>query len=97
MPQVIDRYEFQDAIFNNGLDLEIYDDYSGRAMYGKECVGVVGDLGDFAMFCAAIGSTVSDWEWVRHARQDSMGMKSIFYFPGVQIEPKGESDEEDES
>lgn len=31
---------------DNGLDVTLHDDYSGRGMYGKQCAAVVGEQDD---------------------------------------------------
>lgn len=78
--------------------------YSGRAMYGRECLGV--DVSDFADFLTtytealrhqAPSSNNDEWwdaidEGLRSARTDSMGMGIIVYFPGVKY-----TDEDDDS
>ena len=62
------------------VDGEIYPDYSGRGMFGDECVGVVlkdeGDLFRFAWnlpddFAELLGNP----EW------DNMGLREIAYWP----------------
>ena len=68
----------------DGVDGEIYPDYSGRGMYGDECVGIIlkdeGDLFRFAGlldddFVELLGSP----EW------DSMGLREIAYWPKVTV------------
>lgn len=71
-----------------GLDVELYEKYSGRGMYGEETSGVVGSLGDIicAIAYAAnqmgydrgyLGEEYNDdesfLEWTKHIRFDSMG------------------------
>ena len=59
-------------------------EYSGRAMYGATCLGIVHDsldqLIDFVVAMAEDGVSL------RGARQDSMGHSTITYWPGVQVE-----------
>lgn len=78
--------------------------YSGRAMYGKECLGVtcsnpiravletvaylVENQGDSEEVTEAIDALARD------PRTDSMGMAAIVYFPNIAWE---EEDEEDEA
>ena len=68
----------------DGVDGEIRTDYSGRGMYGDECVGIIlkdeGDLFRFAGlldddFVELLGSP----EW------DSMGLREIAYWPKVTV------------
>ena len=64
-------------------------DYSGRAMYGAKCVGIVGDMGDAMRFVLAVAQVV-DREMAefltRDVRSDSMGLSNIYYWPGLQVE-----------
>lgn len=41
---------------NLGLDVTLYENYSGRGMYGKVTNGVVGSLGDVVKCIAAVSS-----------------------------------------
>ena len=64
-------------------------DYSGRAMYGETCFGiVVNSPGKLAEFAMAIGEYL-DAKTARHlarrAREDAMGMSIIYYWPGVTL------------
>lgn len=69
-------------------------DYSGRAMYGKTCVGVSGDNPmPFIIECMKnfmdMGDTdyASDFfELLQHHKTDSMGCGTIVYFPRWVIE-----------
>ena len=41
---------------NEGIDIEVYHDYSGRGMYGRTTAGLqIQDIGDFGTACAAYG------------------------------------------
>lgn len=83
--------------------------YSGRSMYGRECLGVtthsMGDLIADVMVAAA------DWtqdepdgdraagdaaEAFRQMRTDSMGHDTIVYFPGVPFTDDDSSDDEED-
>lgn len=83
--------------------------YSGRGMYGSECLGVVvprGELGDFIAdlveglgeFCD--GDEDSDInhrdvaDGLRMMRTDDMGRDMIVYFPGVPYVGEQEEDNE---
>lgn len=69
-------------------------DYSGRSMYGRECLGIEMRAEDVPMFFAAVGYVqgVAEAEeedytedlmrLVGAARTDSMGHDVIVYFPG---------------
>jgi hypothetical protein len=82
----ISRDQVRRVIDDTGRDIRIYERYSGRAMYGEQCFGVVCAIGDFALFCAALGSSADDWDFVGGCRTDDLGLSTIFYFPGVQLD-----------
>ena len=92
---------YQDA------DEVIRADYSGRGMYGRECLGMVFDS-DSHFFLFMVEFTrlyYTDWErkhdlhdWeprdiFDEVRTDNMGYSTIFYMPSVKVAP-GEDDEE---
>ena len=47
--------ELAELLVNNGSDLRIYEDYSGRGMYGKTTTGIQCD--DIKDFLDAVGET----------------------------------------
>lgn len=82
----IPRQTLLDALSVADLDEDaLYEGYSGRGMYGAECFGFTCTLREFAIVCAALGSTADDWDFVGKVQTDSMGLGQIFYFPGVGI------------
>lgn len=72
---------------------EFRDDYSGRGMYGKICVGIVGDFNPlWLVLCLAdvIRDSVTDddicaEDFLGEPRQDSMGKQIIVYFPKLEV------------
>lgn len=63
-------------------------DYSGRYMFGRECLGLVGSAADLVAFAIAL-ATVSKYhpdaedleiDWVKNVSQDSMGLSTIYYY-----------------
>ncbi|HNT78169.1 MAG TPA: hypothetical protein PKH77_24410 [Anaerolineae bacterium] len=64
--------------------------YSGRSMYGRECVGAVIGRHDSQAYLAALTMLYADDEereelsnlW-RDVCSDSMGMGTVIYFPSV--------------
>lgn len=82
-------------------DAIIREHYSGRGMYGKDCVGFVISQGDVLSLGAAIGTAMEridredqDYEdgdlevlqsMIQCGTLDSMGLSVIVYFPGVEI------------
>jgi hypothetical protein len=69
--------------------------YSGRAMYGQECLGI--DLDSEAdAFRIALAIQSSDLaDALSRPRYDSMGLGIIVYFPNVAV-PEGVTDDDDE-
>lgn len=94
------KYEaLEGAAYDAGLEPDdaIRQSYSGRAMYGRECVGLVhhgqGELIRFAL--ALVRQDENAEEWLPETRSDSMGLNQITYWPDVTIEHE-EEDEDDE-
>jgi hypothetical protein len=79
----MDRMMFEQACYDAG-DLEVRDNYSGRAMYGKTCIGVVGSLRNafklIAFLAIEDGNLAVDL--ADAVCTDSMGRSEIIYFPG---------------
>ncbi len=68
-------------------DGSIYHGYSGRAMYGKECIGITTSKPFKAIELAAQYG-------ITGAKMDSMGLDSIVYWPNIKsVEPDEESEE----
>jgi hypothetical protein len=73
-------------------ECSIYEQYSGRGMYGDTCFGIdvdrysTGDVGTM-MMCIAEDLSEADidinaFEW--KLRTDSLGLGTIYYFPCLQ-------------
>mgnify|MGYP003395646932 CR=1 FL=1 len=60
--------------------------YSGRFMYGKECLGVTLSRGqsetDFVLDIAEFDPTVA--QLLRHPTSDAMGLGIIIYWPSIE-------------
>jgi hypothetical protein len=84
----IDRTTIVNALSAAGLDDDaLYTDYSGRAMYGDTCLGIVHDgLGELLTIVVELDRAGLELGWLANARQDSMGHSDITYFPGVTVE-----------
>lgn len=76
--------------------------YSGRAMYGKTCVAIVGDDLNMFKFGLALGAQADEdtmpiddllYE-AENMKQDSMGLGTVYYWPRVPF--VGEEDAEEE-
>jgi hypothetical protein len=90
--------EIVDALSVMGIeDASVMTDYSGRAMYGAKCFGVVVDAPDFTVGAAMalmfaerdnqeLDATDVMYDLCRAARTDNMGRSVIVYFPGYQVQ-----------
>lgn len=77
-------------------ELYVEDDYSGRGMYGETCFGIVGNEDDLINFATVISwrlgikqdiNTFGDFNRLMSAKTvDSMGLDTIWYFPGFQTD-----------
>lgn len=96
----IDYDYAEQACYDADLDPErsIRAKYSGRAMYGDECFGLVhktaGELLRFA--CSLFQSDPDSVDWLDEARQDSMGLDQITYWPRTQVENAPEEEDSPE-
>lgn len=70
------------------LNAEVRSDYSGRGMNRKKCYGIVveDDLVNDAIGMAAVKGLVG-------TRSDSMGLKTILYWPHIISENQEDNDE----
>jgi hypothetical protein len=60
------------------MGMNIRHDYSGRGMFGKTCLGVVGSMQDLDILLSEIpGSAVG-------LRKDNMGLDYIYYWPDIE-------------
>lgn len=94
----------EDRFYGRESDVEIRESYSGRAMYGAECFGIVHDHGQEMLIGLAIARAVEAVgndsltpleeaaRIVRRAQRDSMGRQSITYFPGWTLKPEEPED-----
>jgi hypothetical protein len=72
--------------------------YSGRGMYGKTCLAITGDRIDLLAIGFTIGSGYNDEvdpSDLVGAREDSMGLRVVIYWPNIPFEATDETDEED--
>lgn len=73
---------------------EVRTDYSGRGMYGDECIGIdLASVSDFSTILLNVAD--EDREFARsladRQQSDSMGLGVIIYFPGLQA-PESKED-----
>jgi len=72
-------------------DAELYEDYSGRGMYGRTCLGFA--TSNQAALGRAIGRELPEDEaeqLLDHMHTDSLGLRTIVYFPGVRLDDEDE-------
>lgn len=80
-------------------EFEVRENYSGRGMYEKECLGFVSSnvlnihgtltatLAETERDCDAAGEYYDGPSWYDfNPRSDSMGLDFIVYYPNIQIE-----------
>jgi hypothetical protein len=97
---VINRSLVEEALENTGQDAGSILRYSGRAMFGAECFGIVGDLGLLVEFVAALTMLYMDEygeapDWLAGVRQDLIGRSQVFYWPQVALDSWPQDDEEE--
>ena len=63
--------------------LRFHDDYSGRFMFGAECIGFSGENAE----CAALAALIRRKTGLEF-RYDNLGLGMIYYFPGLSITKK---------
>ncbi len=70
-------------------------DYSGRGMFGGSCLGFVGSTAQIARSVPSLAIVLGGPEHdendralgiAARAREDSMGLRTIIYFPDVTVE-----------
>ena len=65
--------------FAQNKGLRIHRGYSGRCMFGRRCLGLVGDLGP-AIVTAEFVKRKTGYSYSR----DAMGLDAIVYFPDIE-------------
>ena len=85
-------------IASEDCGFSIREDYSGRGMFGKTCLGIVAN--NIGKAVAAILRNIDDPDVIEefagvleNLHTDSMGKSSIFYFPNFEF---GETEDEDD-
>lgn len=93
--KVLTREALDDILDACDVDEDVVrTDYSGRAMYGKTCLGFTFEgIDEFADFLIRVTQLAAEDEecewsaaWFAGVVTDSMGKSTIFYFPGVSVE-----------
>jgi hypothetical protein len=59
------------------LGLSVSHDYSGRGMFGKACLGVVGTMQDLDTLLSEIKGSA------KGLKKDNMGLDYIYYWPDI--------------
>jgi hypothetical protein len=91
MAEGITRDELNEIIEMAELDESaVRENYSGRGMYGAECLGIAAESDDETLlFALAVGQVLGfdrAFTVLRDSRSDSMGRGTITYFPRIKIE-----------
>jgi len=93
------QQQLEDALYEAEVDgdVAIVPSYSGRAMYGETCFGVVHDNGQEGEIAIVIVAAIIEtgeepedairqaFKIVRRARGDNMGRQYITYYPGWEL------------
>lgn len=89
----VSRKVIEEAIANavDG-EVELYEGYSGRFMYGERCFGLTGSTTAIqgVMLELAFSDIDLARELNRSSRQDNMGHDTIVYFPGYDLDDSDE-------
>lgn len=81
--------DFESLIWD--IDGEIYENYSGRGMFGKTCLGVTVENLEKALFLIGRESSgYSFGEELARFKTDNLGRSYIIYFPKIQKQVDGE-------
>lgn len=97
----------ESAIIRNTIeqfDCKVYEQYSGRGMYGRQCFGITVPRESGANIGTVLTTIILelvDAEWdvgpeLWKMSYDSLGLDMIYYFPELQLAGEGEKDEEGE-
>ena len=80
------------------LEYTLRADYSGRDMFGRECIGIV--CQDALSMMADLTEYIASFDEILNIRQalgrictDSMGMDTIVYFPDITNQKRREREE----
>ena len=92
--RVIDVLRLLDGEAGGDVVESVRGDYSGRGMYGRQCLGVVVP-NISALF--TLGQMLAEHDWMGEPDTDSMGRSFIAYWPSVQVsreeQPEGDEPE----
>ena len=81
--------------FCDHYGLAEYRNYSGRGMYGKQCVAIVAKNGyasvgllTYHIWEQASEEARAEWEEILHdTHSDNMGTNVVIYWPKLQVQP----------
>lgn len=94
----ISEEKLDEIIEESGIEADVRTEYSGRAMYGRSCLGlVVSSSREMFKFFIAAGHVLDEVQAYQLAavlHQDNMGLGWVFYFPGWQV---GEEEDEEKN
>lgn len=88
-PRTLERRHVIAAVLDAGLEeRHLREDYSGRHMYGRQCLGLVGSHKEFVRFYIRLAGWIGSDEaedLAIAAREDNMGREKIVYWPGWEL------------
>jgi NADH/NAD ratio-sensing transcriptional regulator Rex len=94
------------AAISAGIDVDeggLRRDYSGRFMFGQRCFGIVGSDSQWAEFVIALKEDEAQGlaskglakKLADYLDTDSMGLSTIYYFPGFLLDGDDEEGEDE--
>lgn len=96
--KVLSEESFAEIVDVAVVDVDdVTTDYSGRGMYGMQCLGLTVSLAGLAHFLVQVTTLYDEkvaddnepeWEpdWFTQPESDQLGLGMIFYFPTVTVE-----------
>ena len=83
-----DQWELSTALYAIDSEAELVTDYSGRGMYGAECIGIIAKDTDRILLALSrrLPDDLADKLENARADHDSMGLSEIVYFPSLTVE-----------
>jgi hypothetical protein len=91
----IDRDDFEQAVAEWGEAITVMETYSGRFMFGEQCLAVAGSIRDLIAFSLRLGSDLHPADIRALAPDiqiDQFGKGHVAYFPGRTLTERPPSD-----
>jgi len=83
-----DQWELSTALYAIDSEAELVTDYSGRGMYGGECIGIIAKDTDAILLSLSrrLPDHLADKIENAEVAHDSMGLREIVYWPSLAVE-----------